>query len=288
MTSASLPAPGLGFMQKLSPNVFLLYSEAAFAPADEPALVILFGWMGAGEALLAKYAHQHQTLFPYSAILLVRTSLATMNSRRVCLRKARPAATAAHAILTADQHQHRHQHMGAPRPRLLVHVFSAAGSCMLASLADAYAEPLPLRVSIFDSTPTTFAYDKLVGGVLAGLPARSWTRAVMVPLAHLFVAWWWVGIQLALWTDHVGAQAAEHNDAARVREARRVYLYSHADRVLPSRDVEAHATAAEAAGFHVRRELFDGTDHVAHARAYPDRYWRVVRDTWDVATTAQP
>ncbi len=66
-----------------------------------------------------------------------------------------------------------------------------------------------------------------------------------------------------------------------MREARRVYIYGPADRITPAAGVERHADEAEARAFRVRREVFEGTGHVAHARKHADRYWRIVGQTWE-------
>jgi len=65
-------------------------------------------------------------------------------------------------------------------------------------------------------------------------------------------------------------------------EVRRTYIYSEADALVDWRDVESHAAAAVENGFRdVRLEKFEGSMHVAHARADEGRYWRVVRETWE-------
>lgn len=46
------------------------------------------------------------------------------------------------------------------------------------------------------------------------------------------------------------------------------------------RVVEKHADHAEVKGFTVvRRERYRDSEHVAHARKYPERYWEVVRES---------
>ena len=64
------------------------------------------------------------------------------------------------------------------------------------------------------------------------------------------------------------------------KEARRVYVYSDADDVIWSKDVETHAKLAESKGFDVRREKWTGSLHVGHMRADPERYWDVVWRAW--------
>lgn len=63
----------------------------------------------------------------------------------------------------------------------------------------------------------------------------------------------------------------------------RLYIYSRKDTLIPYTEVESHAQEAEAAGFDVRKESFEDTAHVAHARADPERYWGAVERVWTEA-----
>jgi pimeloyl-ACP methyl ester carboxylesterase len=63
----------------------------------------------------------------------------------------------------------------------------------------------------------------------------------------------------------------------------RLYLFSKSDRMVPWKEVEAHAEAAKQCGFSVRTEIFEDTPHCAHGRAHPERYWAAVRDVWNDA-----
>ena len=299
-TTAPQPrSGGLSFMQKLSPRVYLSRpSPDTLTPGlrtNDPALIIIFGWMNATDGPLAKYVRQYQVLFPTSSILLVTCTFAGMTLPWQGLREARIAAVAARAILEQDEEQappHNDADQN-PRPRLLVHVFSNAGSTMLYHLYTAYAttspseEPksavLPLHASVFDSTPAPFTYQTLLQGILDGAPSAA-TRLAITPFAYLYVAIIWVVVTGLRVPDHIGDLGPRaHNNPALVRETNRVYIYGPADRITPAAGVERHAEVAEAQGFRVQREIFEGTGHVAHARKYADRYWSIVSQTWEEA-----
>lgn len=285
-------------MQKLSPRVYLLRpSPDNITPkTEDPALIIIFGWMNAGEGPLAKYVRQYQALFPISSILLVTCTFAGMTLPWLGLRESRIAATTTRAILEQDEAQSSPPHSSAdpsPRPRLLAHVFSNAGSTMLYHLYTSYAATgspdtprstiLPLHATIFDSTPAAFTYQTLLQGILDGAPSAA-ARLAITPVAYLYVALIWTALTVLRVPDHIGDLAPRaHNDPARVREARRVYIYGPGDRITPAAGVARHADEAEARGFRVRREVFEGSGHVSHARADADRYWRVVSQTWEKA-----
>lgn len=289
-------AGGLSFMQTLSPRVYLFRpspnSSTARTGIDNPALIIIFGWMNAGNGPLAKYVRQYQALFPDSAILLITCTFAGMTLPWLGLREARIAATTTRAILEEDEALQSNTEPR-PRPRLLVHVFSNAGSTMLYHLYTAYATTgrsdvpentiLPLHATIFDSTPAAFTYQTLLQGILDGAPSTA-ARFAITPIAYLYVALIWTAVTVLRVPDHIGDLApCAHNDPSRVNEARRVYIYGPADRITPAMGVERHADEAEARGFNVRREAFEGSGHVAHAKVHGDRYWRLVSQTWEEA-----
>jgi hypothetical protein len=60
----------------------------------------------------------------------------------------------------------------------------------------------------------------------------------------------------------------------------RLYIYSKVDTMIPSVDVEVHASRSASDGLDVRKLCFDNSPHVGHARVYPERYWAAVKDLW--------
>ncbi|KAK4212291.1 hypothetical protein QBC37DRAFT_473886 [Rhypophila decipiens] len=283
-------------MQKLSSRVYLLRpvpstsdlaSKDESCASDDPDLIIIFGWMnGTPKGPLAKYVNQYQTLFPHSSILLVTCIFAGMTSPWLGLREAQKAATAAHAIL-AQQDQAkaktstRTSDKGRSKPRLMLHVLSNAGSTMLYHLYTAYAEQakvgssssatteevtLPPHITVFDSCPAAFTYQTLLQGMLDGAGPSDLMRLLITPVAYIYVALIWLLVTVLRLPHHIGDLAPRaHNDLARVGDE----------------GVERHARQAEAYGFEVRREVFERSAHVAHARIHHDRYWNVVWKTWE-------
>lgn len=64
----------------------------------------------------------------------------------------------------------------------------------------------------------------------------------------------------------------------------RVYIYGTDDRIIPSYAIEEHISEAkEEKGLAVTEEPFEGSNHVAHVRTDPNRYWVIVKDTWQQA-----
>lgn len=251
--------------------------------------------MEARDIHLAKYIHQYEALFPTSAILVLKASLAAVNIGCIGRLDAKGVVDPLCALLGEPDRQ-------PDVPQLLVHVFSGGVSCMLYHLYDVYADvmandghgtptattdapsvkqrSLPLHSTIFDSVPAVFSYTPTVNAVLMGVPPRSWTRLLVLPAVHLLVLTWWVRIRVLGLPDILAVYAQSHNDLSKVQEATRFYIYSRSNKIVPARDVESHAAEAEAKGFRVLRQVFSGSEHVAHARKDPDLYWAAVRNVW--------
>lgn len=72
-------------------------------------------------------------------------------------------------------------------------------------------------------------------------------------------------------------------DESLMREVRwipRLYMCSRADRITSIRPILRHVEQSRRAGFDVRTEIFDKTQHVMHAKDEPERYWGAVQQLW--------
>lgn len=67
----------------------------------------------------------------------------------------------------------------------------------------------------------------------------------------------------------------------------RLYLFSRKDRSSPWKEVVHHAKTAEEGGVDVRYELFEESEHVAHMRVEPERYWSSVQEVWVLAISKE-
>ncbi len=96
-------------------------------------------------------------------------------------------------------------------------------------------------------------------------------------LALIFSASWLTG----------NASAAAFSVAAMIdtelcdKNAKRLYLYSKADEIIAWDAVEVHAAQATTRGYDVSLELFEGSPHVGHMRAFRDQYWAAIRKAWE-------
>lgn len=282
----------LSFMDRLSKYVYLYTPPAesssqtippSKAVPPPPKLILLISWMGARDKDIVKYITRYQALFPTSQILLIKNEPKHLVWPPAGYRAAQPAIRAIRAAIPSSRDEDE------KHPQLMVHIFSNGGSSMLRHVYDAYeataarpdeATALPLHNTIFDSAPGEWDYRSAVRAFGVGLPAGplGW---LFVPLVHLVMVMYWVLYTPWGRKDPLEVIREPHNDTERVRETRRAYIHSDKDELIPPRPVLRHAREARERGYVVRTYNFGFTGHVAHARLLPERYWRVVKETWE-------
>lgn len=137
---------------------------------------------------------------------------------------------------------------------------------------------LPLTAVVLDSSPGGATLQRVVAAFAASLPKGGVIRFLGVLVLYVVYAAL-VGTLWVLGRDNkLDRMRKQLNDGALFdRAAPRVYCYSKRDRLVDWEDVEAHAAGASAAGFDVRRDVFEGSEHVAHALVERERYWGVVQ-----------
>ncbi|KXX82001.1 Transmembrane protein 53 [Madurella mycetomatis] len=278
-------AAPLSFMTKLSPSVYLYRPTAAStspSPKPAPKLILLASWMGARDPHIAKYILQYQALYPSSPILLVRSEPRHFMRPRSVPAEHAPAVS----ILRAAFPDNNPSSSPSPssNPQLLIHAFSNGGCTTLQQLRGALgrSNPLPPYAIVLDSCPGQFAYRSSYLAFTVGLAGVA--RLLLAPLVHALCAWYWLRHELLGrgMTGPIARMARALNERSSLGgEVRRTYVYSEGDRLVEWRGVEKHAEEARAKGFAVRTEKFEGSEHVAHARKHGERYWRVVRETWE-------
>ncbi|RMZ76351.1 hypothetical protein DV738_g5026, partial [Chaetothyriales sp. CBS 135597] len=190
---------------------------------------------------------------------------------------------------------------------ILLHVFSNGGCYTAVQLAEFYSvhqqrasattttaadaetttattttsppQELPIRAFILDSSPG--APGDSEGAIKALNASLTWWLAGQT-LAYLAVGTTFALTATGLFQPAVAKAWARLKDAQQapavvnVRIAR-TYLFSDADQMIRARDVKLHARLKE---YLVRCEEFTGTPHVNHMASDPERYWRVVKETW--------
>jgi hypothetical protein len=67
----------------------------------------------------------------------------------------------------------------------------------------------------------------------------------------------------------------------------RLYLFSRSDKMIPWQDVIRHAETAKERGMDAHCELFEESEHVAHAMLETEKYWSSVQGVWGVAISKE-
>ncbi|KAI9707936.1 MAG: hypothetical protein M1820_004355 [Bogoriella megaspora] len=276
---------------RLSSTVLLYNSPRKLWVDDRttPKLVILASWMDARDVHITKYIARYQQMYPMASILVIKSSFKHYLSPKTCRRDTAPAAEVIRNTVPPSSDS---------TPRMIIHLFSNGGSCILYTLYGLYRELvtrtmasdgdsnvlIPPHVTIYDSVPGGWSYSGSTTAILSSLPSR-WIRLLIFPFVHLLGLWWIIKYRVFKVREETALWASAHNDVDLVHEACRSYIYSEADGMVDYRIVEKHADDAKVKGFTVlRREGYKDSEHVAHARKYPEQYWEVVRESWELGS----
>lgn len=243
----------------------------------DPDLILVLSWMGAKEPHIAKYTSQYHMRYPNARIVLVRCPVKHIFLTRPLAKDLAPVVDILQEELAHDTPTKAHP------PRVLIHLFSNGGVHAMRVLLETLRKKqggtvpqLPSYTLLLDSCPGYYEPSSTVAAVAEALP--RWVR----PLLHLLILMYRVVFVWILRREPLQNRnaAALVGPALRSAEAARTYLYSTGDRLVEWRDVEDHAGRAEQAGFVVRREKFEGAEHVSLARTEPERYWKIVEEAW--------
>ncbi|OTB04617.1 hypothetical protein M426DRAFT_22756 [Hypoxylon sp. CI-4A] len=277
-------------MKQLSPSVYFYEPETIVEqhPSDPrvPKLVLVASWMDAQDKHIANYTIRYQTIYPNSRILLIKfnpkESIFTLSPQRnvepgvVYLRSLIDSG-----VLSASPTQ----------PEILVHVFSNGGSSTMRLLYQAFqsrtGHPFPLHTAVYDSCPGLYAFKSIFSAFIVGFP-QGIARLIATPFITAFIVclWTWHNpLKIIGGEDPLLKNSKILNDLDLVKQTNRSYIYGKADVMVDWKDVEKHADQAAAKGLAVRREVFGRSPHVTHVKLDGNRYWRIVKETWEAAIT---
>ena len=121
-------------------------SRSSITPSNTPSLILLFTWTGAQGRHISKYVEGYATLFPYSPVLIIATTLKDLTVRS-------PAEKQQRLQKVIDDITDSRFARGS----ILVHCFSDGGANKAVEFAEAYytrmGEKLPCQALCLDSTP---------------------------------------------------------------------------------------------------------------------------------------
>lgn len=216
----------------------------------------------------------YRKLYPSAKIILVRGGVADFLYRSNSAQ--RKLVSPAVKILAES----------ADESTLLVHVMSNAGSKTWSTINKLYLETtgraLSNAVTIMDSAPGRWRFVQTWTALSRSLPrafvprmALSFVFGMILCVIQLkdFVT---PGLDIL---DTVREQM--NNIKGTVKGSRRrCYIYSDADDIIGTGDVEEHAKEAESKGWTVELVQFKGSTHVGHYKQNPERYLDAIRRTW--------
>ncbi|KAL7948212.1 hypothetical protein V8C42DRAFT_244989 [Trichoderma barbatum] len=283
--------PPLSYMKHLSSSVSY-YTPPNAASLDtkadsnnhHPELILMLSWMGARDVHIEKYIAQHRALFPSSRILLIRSPASHVFWPSLARKHIPPAIRILKQF--AEPETPAYGKANGAKPRVLLHILSNGGVSTAARIRELLRKELgrdaagnrlviPRYALCLDSCPGNFVWQSTHRALLQSLP--RWTS----PLVHMVIAVAWLIYKLRLTrpAQNLNAEALRR-ETLLPRETSRTYLYGTADAIIPWRHVEDHAKRAEDLGFKVRKEKFEGGEHVSLVRKDSQRYWQAVKETW--------
>lgn len=260
-------------------------------PPTSPSLITLCTWVGgATPQRIQKYIAGYRALYPDSAILLITTNLLEISALPFSAIRARlaPARDVVRQVVSADTGVS--SDTGTNNGRILLHLFSNGGCNIAIQLA------LSLRTDpghpaldmgrylggiIFDSCPGVAPFKRVYESAALSLPSSVPAKAVGTALLYPFI-----GVVFGL--QHTGWMSSSQDIRVRLNDpgvlgetAARLYLYSTADQVFGSEDVESHLDEARSKlGCTVQGVAFPDSPHCALVRDHPGRYWNEINRFW--------
>ncbi len=295
----------IGFSQ-LSQGVFFrsAFELGSLAEQPNPAhsspdVIIICAWAFAHAKHLAKYIAGHQSLYPTAKILVIYNSAANLIWKPDAsqMQWFQPATVVLRECIDST-----------PDLKVLLHLFSNGGSHSAVQLAEACEQgyppfTLPITSIIFDSCPSMPKLNPLANSLTLGFPSKI----MVISMVTRVVAYGIVGLTLffqkpGLVTHSSTKLYRELNSANNVFLMRRVsageahrcpiprtYIYGPDDIMVTTDQVIQHADIAIAnmsacgvdhASKFVTMEEFVGSPHVNHIKFEKERYWRVIKETW--------
>ncbi|KAG1761497.1 hypothetical protein EDD22DRAFT_1032262 [Suillus occidentalis] len=296
------PTPGVHSLEGFSmigPGMYLRdnHEQGQDSDTTSPNVILIFGWMGAQLGHLRNYTNTYAKLYPNASQIVVRCSpgvvwstLSTIQRRLVPVID---ALKALHCLPSSESSLERR------RPRVLSHVFSNGGclqmTCLGHMLQQRYGSASTqwsfTSALVLDSCPTTVDLNtlKLAFSVLFQNPIVRHVVLTFISTVYFirFCLSLLVGKQMMLishthidmWNPRVLPWMGVHTP--------RLYLFSRKDKSSPWKEIVHHAKTAKEGGMDVRCELFEESEHVAHMRVEPERYWSSIQDVWVLAISKE-
>ncbi|KAK9371830.1 uncharacterized protein V1513DRAFT_454345 [Lipomyces chichibuensis] len=238
-----------------------------------PETILLLSWGDAAARHIEKYTSMYTKLYPGAKIILVRGGVADFLYRSDQAQRKLVEPAVKMLSESADE------------STLLVHVMSNAGSKTWSTINRLYREstgrPLSNAVTIMDSAPGRWRFRQTWTALSRSLPRAFLPRMALSFVFGMILSVIQLKDFLTPGLDILDAVREQMNDAtAAGKGARRCYIYSDADDIIGTGDVEEHAKEAQQKGWAVELVKFQGSTHVGHYKQNPERYLESIQKTW--------
>jgi hypothetical protein len=246
--------------------------------ADAPTLIVLCTWTAARDKYIDKYKYHYQQLFPNVEVKVIKTSLWDL-----CFRSSQSKQK--RVTTDVDDISAIFQNNG----RVLLHAFSDGGSNKACELADAYLhqknKKMPIAVLYLDSTPGAPRFNRLCKAASKSFPPIPLLKPAAFAIGVVIVSVIWIYYCIVGFDSNTISTTRKRLLSKETWDLKvpRCYLLSKTDEEIYWQDVQSHARNSIAEGAPTTEVLFEGTDHVSHARLKPKMYWNVIHETWKSA-----
>jgi len=273
MAQSKVPL-GLEHFSRLNSSVWY-HQPSSRTSSPDPDCVLLLGWMDAQPKHIAKYAAGYEKLYPSASILAVTTSSydAAFATKAANNKRIAPVLDILYDL--------------PPNAKLLLHFFSNGGGFTGMLVARCYrkktGKALPTTATICDSMPGRIRMQAQARAFMVALPQSVILRTIATFI--MYITYPLFRLRYIFAADPVEEIRLALNDKTLFDlEAPRVYIYSEADDMVESKDVEEHADAAAKLGVTVSREKYLTSGHAAHMIQNPKRYWSIVQKLWSTVS----
>ncbi|RAK95609.1 uncharacterized protein BO80DRAFT_429715 [Aspergillus ibericus CBS 121593] len=270
--------PFIPHFRSIGQNIHL--HEPTSTPSDtHPALIILCTWFGgATPRRIAKYTTAYREHYPGAAIVLLNTCFRDYLARS--FQTIDPNLTPARELITRVLHANRDA-------SVLLHIFSNGGCNTVTQLARSMTTATgvdfrsAIKLMVFDCCPGDASFQRFYGAAAVALPATQPGRAIgtiiLYPTLRVAHAVQSVGLMRSI-DDY---QADLNDPSLFGTEARRLYLYSLTDGMIPWEDVVGHMDEAREKGYSVLGVSFEDSRHCGLVMGNEMRYWNAIQRAWD-------
>ena len=299
-TITGKPDPLAPFI-RLAPSIYCVEPRIKVQNDSKgPSTIILAFWMNAPPRAAVKYVTRYTELVPSARILFILTNTrdfySSRASRQLRLKSLIDILASSSSSPKADA-------------SIYIHLFSNGGFFAIAELLRAYktsnGNPLPVSSIVIDSAPGIPTPPLSIKALSFGLPQTIILR--QLGYALLFTIIWGMYLTrkpLSLIWRWLWKRPGPNDDVivygddplaytrksildpdlivagSSKKNINMCYIYSDADELVPSKDVEQHAALAMKRPLQtdriVRLEKFTGSPHVGHMMLDPVRYWSIV------------